>query len=200
MTNASQFDCRICVRDISVLTHGHHEALRHFQSSKLFPRDQRLRLETPGLEVLDYEGNAMSPGEVEQQRENIMRAPLLVRDREYPSSEDVLVDDTGVVDPNLWIMSKVSSLIEVLHLGGSYELVYQLWAQLTLSAVRVNMDVTWSRSEVLVIISICAVLSSTWDLSSDFVSVNRLGKITQDLQRGVRRTRQRCADLSSHLG
>ena len=47
-------------------------------------------------------------------------------------------------------MAKVSSLIEVLRLGGSYELVYQFWAQFTLSAVRVKVDVTWSRDEVLV--------------------------------------------------
>ena len=79
-----------------------------------------------------------------------MRAPLVVRNREYPISEDVIVDETGAVDPNLGVMAKVSSLIEVLHLGGNYELVRQLWVQFTLSAVRVNVDVTWSRDEVLV--------------------------------------------------
>ena len=92
----------------------------------------------------------MSPAEVERQREKIMRAPLVVRDRECPFSEDVIVDETGAVDPNLGLMAKVSSLIEVLRLGGSYELVYRLWAQFTLSAVRVKLDVTWSRDEVLV--------------------------------------------------
>ena len=146
----SHFYCRICRKDVSVLTHGHHEILRLFQGSKHFPRDQRLRLETPGWEVLDYEGNAMNPAEIERQREKILRAPLAVRDREYPFSEDVIVDETGAVDPNLGLMTKVSSLIEVLRLGGSYELVYRLWAQFTLSAVRVNVDVTWSCDEVLV--------------------------------------------------
>ena len=48
------------------------------------------------------------------------------------------------------VMAKVSSLIEVLPLGGCYELDYLLWAQFTLSAVRVNVDVTWSRDKVLV--------------------------------------------------
>ena len=66
---ASHFYCRICRKDVSVLTHGHHEILRHFQGSKHFPRDQRLRLEKSGWEVLDYEGNIMSPAEVERQRE-----------------------------------------------------------------------------------------------------------------------------------
>ena len=161
-TKPSHFYCRICRKDVSVLTHGHHEILRHFQGSKHFPRDQRLRLETPGWEVLDYEGNVMSQAEVERQRERIMRAPLVVRDREYPFSEDVIVDETGAVDPNLGVMAKVSSLIEVLRLGGSQELVYPLWAQITLSAVRVNVDVTWSRDEVLV--------SSYWLLRMFYVA------------------------------
>ena len=148
-TKPSHFYCRLCRKDVSVLTHGHHEILRHFEGSKHFPRDQRLRLETPGWEVLDYEGNTMSPAEVERQQEKIMRAPLVLRDREYPSAEDVIVDETGAVNSNLGVMAKVSSIIEVLRLGRSYELVYRLWAQFTLSAVRVNVDVTWSRDEVL---------------------------------------------------
>ena len=67
-----------------MLTYGHHEILRHFEGSKDFPRNQRLRLEKPGWEVLDYEGNVMSAAEVERQRERNMRAPLVMRDREYP--------------------------------------------------------------------------------------------------------------------
>ena len=149
-TKPSHFYCRICRKDVSVLTHGHHEILRHFQGSKHFPHDNCLWLETPGWEVLDYEENVMSPAEVERQREKIMRAPLVMRDSEYPFSEDLIVDETGAVDPNLGVMAKVSSLIEVLRLGGSYELLYRLWAQFSLSAVRVNVDVTWSRGEVLV--------------------------------------------------
>ena len=54
------------------------------------------------------------------------------------------------MDPILGVMANVFSLIEVLRLGGSYELVYRVWAQFTLSAVRVNVDVTWLRDEVLV--------------------------------------------------
>ena len=61
----SLFYCRFCCKDLYVLTHGHHQILRHFQDSNHFPRDQRLRLETLGWEVLDYEGNAMSPEEVD---------------------------------------------------------------------------------------------------------------------------------------
>ena len=125
-----------------MLTHGHLKISRHFQGSKHFSRDQRLRLETPGWELLDYEGNAMSSAKVQRQWEQIMRAPLVLRDREYPFSGDVIVGETGAVDTNFGIMAKVSTLNEVLSRGGNYELVYQRWAQFTLSAVRVNVDVT----------------------------------------------------------
>ena len=95
------------------------------------------------------------------------------------------------MDPNLGLMAKVSSLIEVLRLGGSYELVYRLWAQFTLSAVRVNVDVTWSRNEVLVCSYTFApcilrgwfasnlwsvsVYHPEWDVSAKSVSLCQLG-------------------------
>ena len=159
-TKPNYFYCRSCRKDVSVLTHGHHEFLRHFQGSKLFPRDQRLRLETPGWDLLDYKGIAIGLAEVERQRENIMRAPSVVGDRDYPFSEDDNVDETGAGDPNLGVMAKVSSVIEVLRLGGKYRLVYQLREQFTLSAVRVNVDVTWSHDEVLISIYIRTVFST----------------------------------------
>ena len=58
-------------------------------------------------------------------------------------------------------MAKVFSLIEVLCLGGIYELLLQLLAQFTLSAVRVNVEVTWSSNKVLVGISNCSVSSTS---------------------------------------
>ena len=154
--NAQPFLFGICRKDVSVLTQGHQEILRHFQGSRRFPRNQRLRLETPGWEVLDYEGKVITPAEVERQRERLMRAPLVIY-RNYPFSEDVVVVETDVVDPNPGIMRNVSSLIEILPLGGSYELVHQFWAHFNLSAVPVNVDVTWSHDEVLVSICICFV-------------------------------------------
>ena len=48
----SHFYCRVCRKDVSVLTHGPQEILRHYQGVKHFARDQRLRLETPGWRVL----------------------------------------------------------------------------------------------------------------------------------------------------
>ena len=104
------------------------------------------------------------------------------------------------MDPNLGIIAKVSSLVEVLRLGRIFELVCQRWAQSPLSALRVDMDVTWSTGDVFVSISTCSVTStycvcihfvaclihfSQWDVSSDFVSLHQLGKITWELWRGI---------------
>ena len=77
----SHFYCRICRKDVSVMTYGGHEILRYYQGTKHFPRDERLRLETPGWRVLDFEGNVLREEGVERQREQILKAPQVVRDR-----------------------------------------------------------------------------------------------------------------------
>ena len=109
-----------------VLTHGPHEILRHYQGVKHFARDQRLRLETPGWRVLDFEGNPFSENELERRKEHILRGPLVVRDREYPFAEDSIIDESRAPAATLPVVAKVSSLIEILRLGGPYELVNQL--------------------------------------------------------------------------
>ena len=105
----------ICRKDVSVPTHGPHEFLRHFQGVKHFARDQRLRLKTPGWRVLDFEGNPFTESELERRRESILRGPLVIRNREYPFAEDLIVDDSRVPDATLPVLAKVSSLVEVLQ-------------------------------------------------------------------------------------
>ena len=161
----SHFYCRVCRKDVSVLTHGPQEILRHYQGVKHFARDQRLRLETPGWRVLDFEGNPLSESELERRREHILRGPLVVRDREYPFAEDVIIDESGAPDSTLPVVAKVSSLIETLRLGGPYELVSQLWSQFTLIASRVNIEVAWSRDEVLVSIVLFVTTMHTCSLA-----------------------------------
>ena len=90
---------RICRKDVSVLTHSPHEVLRHFLGVKHFARDQRLRLETPGWRVLDFEGNPPSGSELEHRKEFILRDPLVIRNREYPFAEDLIVDNSGAQMP-----------------------------------------------------------------------------------------------------
>ena len=167
---ASHFYCRICHKDVSVLTHCPHEVLRHFQGVKHFARDHRLRLETPGWRVLDFEGKHFTESELERRRESNLRGPLVIRDREYPFAEDLNVDDFGAPDAKLPVLAKVSSLVEVLRLGGSYELVQQLWSQFTLTAIRVNIDVRWSSDKVLVGVScfMCLRFHVHWLIAAVF--------------------------------
>ena len=161
----SHFCCRVCRKDVSVLTHGPHEILRHYQGVKHFARDQRLRLETPGWRVLDFEGNPLSESELDRRREHILRGPLVVWDREYPFAEDLTIDESGAPDATLPVVSKVSSLIETLRLGGPYELLSQLWSQFTLIASRVNNEVAWSWDEVLVGIVLLFITTRTCSLA-----------------------------------
>ena len=157
----SHFYCQLCRKNVSVLTHGHHEVLRHFQGRRHFARDQRLHLETPGWRVLDFQGNPLTEDELERQREKIQKGPLVVRDREHPSTEDLISDEAGVVDPQLTVLAKVSCLVHALKMGGSYGLIEKLWAQFVLTTGPVNREAAWTRDEV--------VLSSV-DFRNPFVS------------------------------
>ena len=146
----SNFFCRLCRKNVSVLSHGHHEVLRHFQGRRHFARDQRLRLETPEWRVLDFQGNPLTEDELERQREKIQKGPLVVRDREHPFAEDLISDEAGVIDPQLPVLTKVSCLVDGLKMGGSYGLIEKLWAQFVLTAGPVKREVAWTRDEVLV--------------------------------------------------
>ena len=146
----SHFYCRLCRKNVSVLTHGHHELLRHFQGRRHFSRDQRLRLETPGWRVLDFQGNPLTEHELERQREKIQKGPVVVRDREHPFAEDLISDEAGVIDPQLPVLTKVSCLVDGLKMGGSYGLIEKLWAQFVLTAGPVKREVAWTRDEFLV--------------------------------------------------
>ena len=116
--------------------------------------EQQLCLETPGWRTLDFNGNPLPDEIVDQQRARITRTKLLRRDRVYPFCEDLITNDAGVVDPQLPILVTVSSLLEAVQRDGSYEFVQQLWAQFSLTPSCVNIEVVWSRNEVLVNIRI----------------------------------------------
>ena len=137
----SHFHCCWCQKNVSVLTHGHHEVLRHFQGNRHFARDQRLRLETPGWSVLDFHGNPLSEDELERQRAKIKKSRLVVRGRQHPFAEDLISDGAGVVDQQVPVLTKVSCLVDELRMGGNYELVEKLCAQFVVTIVPVNTEV-----------------------------------------------------------
>ena len=149
-TNLSRFYCRVFQKDISFLTHDHHEVLQRFQGARHFALDQHLRLETPGWRVHDFYGNHLSDDEMEQQKAKRKKGPILVPDCEHPFAEDLSADMAVFVDPKLPVLVKVSCLMEVLKMGHSYQLVKKLWAQFLLTAGRVNAEVAWTRNVVKV--------------------------------------------------
>ena len=120
--------------------------------------------------MLDFEGNPLTESELARRRESILRGPLVIRDREYRFAEDLIVDDSGAPDAKLPVPANVLSLVEVLRLRGSYELVHQLWSQFTSTANRVNIDVAWSRDEELVGISCftCLRIHIHWLIAAVF--------------------------------
>ena len=146
----SHFCCRVCRKNVSVLTHGHQEVLRHFQGSCQFARDQRLRLEIPGWRALDFHGNPLSEDKMERQRKKIKKGPLVVRDREHRFAEDLITVEASVLDPQFPVLTKVSCMVDALKMGGRYGLIEKLWEQLVLTAGPVNTEVAWTRDEVLV--------------------------------------------------
>ena len=187
----SHFYCRLCRKNVSVLTHGHHELLQHFQGRRHFARDHRLRLETPGWRVLDFQGNPLSDNELERQRENVQKGPLVVRDREHPFGDDLISDEAGVIDPQLPVLTKVSCLVDGLKMGGSYGLIEKLWAQFVLTAGPVKREVAWTRDEVLVgsvdfrnlfvsvrihIVVLLLVNYPYWNAASNFVASGWMGE------------------------
>ena len=114
----SHFYCQVCRKNVSVLTHGHHEMLGRFQGGCLFARDQRMRLETPVWRVLDIYRNPLSDDELERQMRKIRKGPLVVRDREPPFAEDLIIDEAGGVYPQLPVLTKVFCLVDALRMGG----------------------------------------------------------------------------------
>ena len=48
-----------------------------------------------------------------------MKRPLVMQDRAHPFAEDVVVGYSGVLDPHLSVLAKVSSLVHLLVLGAA---------------------------------------------------------------------------------
>ena len=131
--------------------------LRHYQSANHFAMDQRPQLEIAGWKVLNFSGNPMPDKEIVRERAKILRTQLVGHDRDYVYFEDLISNETGVVDPQRPILAKVTSLFEVLWLGGSYDLVEQLLAEFFLSTNCMNIEVCCSRNQVLVGVRICSI-------------------------------------------
>ena len=102
-----------------MLTHGEYEIVRHFQIDRFFPRDQRLRLKTPGWRVLDFDPNPLSDAEPGLQLEKTLIPPLVKWDCQRVFSEKLSADQSGPVDTNLPMLTRVLPMMELLQLAGS---------------------------------------------------------------------------------
>ena len=105
---------------------------------------------------MNFKGNLISEEELEWQRDRILKAPLVIRYTkytQYPISEDLNEESSMVINRSFPVLARVLYLTYVLHLGGSSELVHQVWSQFTLTAARVNVDLKRSRDAVPISIS-----------------------------------------------
>ena len=141
----SEFYWWISRKDVTLVIHWSSEILCHLRRFQHFSRDQRLQLETSRWRDLNFDGNPLSEGELEGQYDKIQRAPTVVRDRDSPFNEGLIPNASGYIDPQLPMLNKVSSLVDVLHHSGSFGLVERLWEQLVLTASRVKITVAWSQ-------------------------------------------------------
>ena len=149
-TSWASFFCRVCRKDVSVLTCSGYEIKRHFQGRRPSAHNQWLCLKTPGWRVLDFEGNPLLGVELERQRERILLAPFVVRHHEYPLRGNLIPDASGNVDPQLPMLAKVSCLKHAFPLGGNYEVVQEFSEPLARTVSRIKVTVTWSRDDVLI--------------------------------------------------
>ena len=118
----SHFYCRVCRKDISISAKGSYEILRHYQGSRHYPRDRRMRLETPGQRVLDFFGKPLDEAELVAVRDDILKTPCISWARSSPFHEDLMPDASGRVDSKLPILAKVSALIDAMKLGEAMNL------------------------------------------------------------------------------
>ena len=127
-----------------------------FRGLTTFPRDPEFRVGTTPppwdswMACPWFRRKPLTEDDLERQRDKIRRTPLVVRDRQYPFREDVIPDASRNTDPQLPVLAKDSSLVDVLQLGGSYDLIERLWERFVLTASRVNVSVASLPNEVLV--------------------------------------------------
>ena len=63
-----------------------------------------------------------------------MEALLVLRTRQIPLTDDLIVDGAGVVDPKLLLFAKVFRLMHVLQMESNYNLMEKLFSQIVLTA------------------------------------------------------------------
>ena len=144
--SASSFHCMICKSDVSMLSRGAREFIRHYSSDRHWSRGVAYRVQQ-GLPVFDQ---LMKPLELTSKE----RAAYLsqdVVDEGFRFPEDLLPACTRV-DSTIPLLTMVNCVAELWRWGGSYTLLRNLWGNFRATLWRDNplYSLRWNCPETLV--------------------------------------------------
>ena len=106
--------------------------------------------------------NPFPEDKLQRQREKILQTQLMRCDRECPFSQDLCRDSVLVVDPHLPVLAELLSLVELIPLGGTYDLFEHLWSNFCLTLSSKSFETDWLRKQILVSIQKPSGIFSIW--------------------------------------
>ena len=151
---ATGFNCAVCVRDVSMLTHGKEELYRHFKRDSHYLKDRRHRFDHEDA-IYTRDRQRVPIEEISDAlRAEILETEEVTLGEKYPlEGEAVVVPQTvpGRIPANVLL----NSLFELLRSGGSHSFLRRLWVQYrtALGEQSALKDTTLSKTETIVSIS-----------------------------------------------
>ena len=146
------FFCTMCERDVSMISRGASELVRHFTSERHWERDVTYRVHK-GMPVFNQLRQliTLTDEELSQYRSR----PFKEKAVGYLFPEDRLPKHSEIRS-RVPLLTMVSCLTEVLRGGGSYTMLRRLWGFFCASLAESDplYRVTWSKPETLVSIGI----------------------------------------------
>ena len=113
--SASRFHCMICKRDVSMLSRGAREFVRHYSGDRHWSRDVAYRVQQ-GLPVFDQ---LMKPLELtSKERAAYLSQDVVDKDEGFSFPEDLLPACTRV-DSTIPLLTMVNCVAELCRWGGS---------------------------------------------------------------------------------
>ena len=166
----NKFHCCFCNKDISILSKGFREPMRHFLCISHQKRDQRYHLAEHQF-IYELNGTDTIPSSdlTEGERQIILARKPVVLTGPYPFPEDNHRDLSHITS-EVPLSTLLTCVMELLRHGGNYSLLRKQWCQFrsSLGTQSGLSGSSWSKSETLV--SILFVLSLF--LLSFFLFVN----------------------------
>ena len=157
MTGASdgdvnKFHCSFCNKDISILSKGFREPMRHFLCISHQKRDQRYHLEEHQF-IYELNGTDTIPSSelTEEERRIILARKPVVLSGPYPFPEDNH-QDLSHITSEVPLSTLLTCVMELLRHGGNYSLLRKQWCQFrsSLGTQSGLSGSSWSKSETLV--------------------------------------------------